>query len=130
MYPITNCKQQIDQYIIDEINTLYSLPSLADLLIESVKANKTGIYLNFEVTIANYGFKDVKNSSLYLIIDNSVYKSFDINGVDLGSKKTLTISNLRIPRKTEEITLAINTDEPELATTNNKVEMKVVRLEA
>ena len=41
MYPITNCAQELDDYIVQTINQLYSVPSRGDLLIEEIDANKS-----------------------------------------------------------------------------------------
>ncbi|MBU0466695.1 MAG: matrixin family metalloprotease [Nanoarchaeota archaeon] len=126
MFEVTNCEQQIDRYIIDEIERLYIIPSAADLIIEDVKANKTGRYLNFEAVIVNYGLKGVNKSSLDLITEGSVIKTFDTEGLDIGSKKSLKISNLKIPRKTDKVTLVIQTEEPEIDGSNNIAEISVV----
>ncbi|MFH1290768.1 MAG: matrixin family metalloprotease, partial [Nanoarchaeota archaeon] len=100
MYPVTNCDQEIDQHIINEIRDLYSVPSAADLVIESVKANKTGRYLNFEAVIANYGLKGVEESKLKVIVDGSVIEEFESEDIDIGAKKSLTVT-MGVPRKTE-----------------------------
>jgi hypothetical protein len=125
MYPITDCSQVLDEYILEEIRDLYSTPSAGDLVIESVKANKTGRYLNFEVLIANYGLRMINQSKLKVMIEGSVIKDFDTSGLDIGSRKSLTITNLRIPNDTDRVSLIIETSEKEIDKNNNLVEMRV-----
>ncbi len=126
MYPITNCNQELDQDVISEINSLYADPSYADLLIEDLQANKSGRYLNFDIVIANYGFKKAENSTLNLKVGDSVINSFNIGKLDIGSKKSLSVSNLRIPRSTQEIVFEIKSSQPELSKTNNIVKIGLV----
>jgi hypothetical protein len=126
MYPITNCEQSIDQEIIEEINFLYNQESAADLIIESVTANKSGRYLSFEASIANYGLQDVKSSTLNLIIDNKIIKTFTIGNLDIGAKRNLSVVNLKIPKNTEKITLEVETSQKEITEKNNQATIKII----
>jgi hypothetical protein len=123
MYPVTNCDQTLDQEIKDQIRTLYSIPSAADLLVESVKANKTGRYLSVDVVIANHGLKDSDDSTLLIYAENSLIKDFELEDINIGSKKTLSITNIKVPRNTETIKLAIETTEKEISRNNNEVQI-------
>src|SRR3989338_6367944 len=125
MYPITSCDQVLDDDIVEEIEKLYSVPSAGDLVIESVKANKTGRYLGFEIVIANYGLKAITESKLKVMVGNSVAKEFEMGTLDIGSKKSLTITNLRVSGDTSEISLVIETEENEIDKENNYAEIKV-----
>ena len=126
MYPITNCNQELDQEIISEINSLYAEPSYADLLIEDLQANKSGRYLNFDIIIANYGFRKAENSTLNIKVGDSVINSFNIGKLDIGSKKSLFVSNLKIPRNTREIIFEIRSSQPELSKSNNVVKIGLI----
>lgn len=126
MYPVTNCNQVLDDYIIKEIKDLYTIPSEGDLVIESVKANRTGRYLNFEAVIANYGLKKITQSTLQVVIKDSIVKEFDVGALDIGSKKSLTISNLRVPSDSNRISLVIESSDPEIDRNNNLAEIKIV----
>ncbi len=121
MYPITNCKQNIDKYITDEINRLYGEPSLPDLEIESLEANKSGRYLNFEVTIANIGLKNMKNSTLQVSTNSEIVENFDIGELDIGSKRHLSVKNLRLPKNSGNIDFIVKTTQIELDKKNNQV---------
>ena len=124
MYPVTNCGQELDNYIISEINRIYSEPSLSDLAIESVQANKSGRYLNFDATISNLGLKTMKSSVLEIIVNNELVKEFEIGEIDLGAKRHLVVTNLRLPRDSEKITLSIKTTQVEITKENNEIEIK------
>jgi len=123
MFPVTNCDQTLDQSLIDEIERLYTVPSRGDLVLESVTANKSGRYLDFEVTVSNYGLKDIKNASISLLADGSFIKKFELENIDLGARKRLGISNLRISRKVQTITIIAETSEPEISRDNNRAEI-------
>lgn len=125
MFPVTNCNQEIDQDIIDEIDMLYSVPPFADLVIESVEANKTGRYLNFEVVVGNYGLYGVKDSNLKVYVDGSLLREFDTENIDIGSRRTLTISNLKVPSNTREFSLVVEASEPEISLDNNRAKISV-----
>ncbi|MFH1801859.1 MAG: matrixin family metalloprotease [archaeon] len=127
MYPITSCDQVLDKDIVEEIRRLYSVPSAGDLVIESVVANRAGRYLDFKAVISNYGLKEIQNSTLKVIIKNSVIREFDTGGLDIGTKKSWTITDLRIPGDTPEISLVIETNEEEISESNNVAEISVVR---
>jgi hypothetical protein len=127
MYPVTSCDQVLDDYIVEEIRELYSIPSASDLVIESVVANKTGRYLNFRTVVANYGLKGVQDSTLKVIVKNSVIREFDTGMLDIGTKKSWTITDLRVPGDTEKVSFVVETDEMEITEGNNAAEITVVR---
>ncbi|MBI5804094.1 matrixin family metalloprotease [Candidatus Pacearchaeota archaeon] len=125
MYPVTDCNQKIDETIIEEINRLYSEPSLGDLIIEKAEAEKSGRYLSAEVLLANYGLKDVQKSELEFLVNGKIIKSFEMNEINVGAKKSLSITNLRIPGDTEEVLLVVKTSELEISKTNNEAIIKL-----
>ena len=125
MYPYTNCEQTLDKNIIEEINSLYEHPSLPDLIIETLTANKSGRYLNFETTIANYGLREITDFKLDLSIENKLVKSFEIAELNIGAKRHLTVQNLAISRQAEKITFTLSTSKPEISKDNNIVEIKL-----
>lgn len=123
MYPITKCNQKIDKYIVDEINRIYSEPSLPDLEIESVEANKTSRYLNFDVTIANIGLREMKNSTLQVWTNGKLIKEFEVGEIDIGAKRHLSVTYMRLPSNSGSITFVIKDSQAELNRENNKVEV-------
>jgi hypothetical protein len=119
MFPVTSCDQTFDRGIVNEINRLYGVPSAADLVVENVKANKTRRYLNFDIVVANYGLKSVADSNLRVESGGKLIREFDLGDLDLGAKKTLTITNLKVPSDAEEFSFIVETDEEEISKTNN-----------
>jgi len=126
MNPVTNCNQEVDSYIIEEINDLYSKPSLPDLIIEKTSADKIGRYLDFEIIVSNIGLKDSKNASLVVKADSSEVKEFSLGIIEIGTKRILTVENVRVPRKFDKIVFSVVSDEPEFSKDNNEVEISVV----
>ncbi len=129
MYPITKCEQKIDDYLILEINRIYGVESRPDLAVESAIANKTGRYLNFEISIINLGLDDSDSSNLEVYAEGELVKEFDLESIDIGTRKILTVQNLAVLRGADLISFKINTLETELSKENNFVELKLIRVE-
>ena len=129
MYPLTKCDQEMSNSIINEINRIYKTDSLTDLAIEKVSANKTSVYLNFDISIANLGLKDSDSSKLIVYAGKEIIKDYELEEIDIGTRKVLTVVNLRIPRDTGSISFEVTSSEKELDLTNNNVEMKLVKVE-
>ncbi len=124
MYPVTECKQEIDQIIIDEINQLYSQNNYPDLNILEAQANKSGPYLSFSVTISNEGLEDAQNVSLLISANNKEIKAFNLDKIDIGVKKFFMVKNLRIPRDSKFLSIEVNSSSSiELSDENNKVQL-------
>ena len=127
LYPITNCKQEIDDYIIDEINSLYSIKSLPDLSIEKAEASKIGRYLNFEIIVFNVGFKDAEKSKLRVFAEDTEIREFDLEELNVGAKRILTVENLRLPlRKIDSVKFSVEFEPEELSKSNNILIMNLV----
>ncbi len=126
MYSITNCNQKIDDYIIEEINRLYSVPSLPDLVIEKVSAEKIGRYLDFQLTVANYGLDDSGNSTLIVSADGEEAGRFAIGGIEIGTRRVVTVENVRVPRKFNQVVFEAELDEVEISKENNKANVNVL----
>lgn len=119
MFPVTNCKQTLDEEIISEINSLYGTPEFSDLVVEKVSASKTGAYLDFEVVVSNYGLKDSLDSKLELIVSGKTVKEFSLDIVEIGTKKILSVQNVKISRSAESVRFLVNSEEDELSKENN-----------
>src|SRR3989344_331819 len=123
MYPITGCDQEIDIYIINEIDRLYRADSLPDLVIEKGAANKTGRYLSFDITIANFGLKDSTDSDLSIYAGGELVKDFNLGEINIGTRKVLSVENLRVPRDSGDILFQVRTEDRELDDSNNEVKI-------
>ncbi len=129
MYPVTECGQILDGYIIDKINELYSVDSAPDLVIEKIKATKTGRYLGFEIAIGNFGLQNSLNSSLIVYSDETEVKTFYLENIDIGTRKILKVDNLRGPLTTDRLIFEVKSNENELDKDNNIARMKLVNVE-
>lgn len=127
MFPITNCDQELDPFILNQINTLYVADPLPDVAIERVDAKALGRYLNFEISVANYGLINAENVTLSLFSGSNIIKTFPLEEIGFGQKKTLSASNVRIPRGVENLifSIALDQGEQELAFDNNRVTLRL-----
>ena len=125
MYPVTECVQEIDDYIVEEIDKLYRADSLPDLLISKLEANKTGRYLNFEIIVGNYGFKESNGAALVVSAGGENIKEIDLGKVPIGTRKMLSVQNLRLPRDSQIILFKVETSEKELSKENNAAELNL-----
>lgn len=126
LYNVTSCDQTIDPYIVEEINSLYSVESRPDLYIGSVTASKIGSYIDFEVVVVNGGLKDSANSTLEIKVEDDVVKQFTLNEISIGTQKILSVENLKVPRRTKEVEFIIASSEREIKSVNNKATIKVL----
>lgn len=129
LYPITSCDEQLDQYIIDEINKLYITESLPDLAIVRASASKSGRYLSFDVNITNQGLKDASYVILSLYANNEKIKEFELGNISIGIRKSINVENSKIPLNTDTIQIVVDIvdDAKEISLDNNKVELSIVQ---
>ncbi len=123
MNPVTGCMQEIDSYIIEEINRIYKTNSLPDLIIDSVSANKTGRYLNFEINVSNQGLADAENAELEVYNSDGKAANFTLGKIEMGMKKMLSVQNIKLSGSSEQIIIVVNLDEMELDKQNNRAEL-------
>jgi len=112
MFPVTNCNQKIDSYILDEINRLYGVNSLPDLKIDSVSADRHGKYLDFNISISNVGISDSKGSSLKVSLNDNLVEEYELGEIKVGVKKTLSVGNLRLSRGSGDIKFLVDGKNP------------------
>ncbi len=125
MYSVTECEQEVDNYIIDEINRIYRTESASDLAVEKVDAVKSGRYLSFEIVIGNFGLQNSKYSKL-VISNDEVVKEFDLGEIEIGTRKILNVENLRISRNSKSLIFNVKTNEKELDKKNNIAEVRIM----
>jgi hypothetical protein len=119
LYPITDCKQQIDQDIIEDINRLYSVPSLPDLVIDEVSAERTGKYIGFKINISNKGLIDSNDAILYVYSSDKEIYNYLLSDMGMGKRKVLTITNLFSISASDMLRFEIKTPENEISKDNN-----------
>jgi hypothetical protein len=126
MYPVASCEQDLSVEIINEMKRLYSIESLPDMRFTNITATKQGNYLNFEVRINNQGLKvsNQNNLIIYTYPSNKQIETFDLGTLDYGAGKSLTVTNLKLPLRTNSIKFEIQAGK-ELDYDNNVVEMSL-----
>ena len=126
MYNISSCNQEISQDMIDLINNLYASPSYADLSIENASAVMRGKYLDSNLTIINNGLEDSKNSSLKIYADEKLIKEIDIDGLEIGYGRKITLQNIFVFQiSTSKLKFLIDYDETELNKENNEITLNI-----
>lgn len=129
LYPTLDCDQQLDDYLVAEINRLYREPSYPDLTIRSLEGNTSGRYVSFEIQVSNDGLRDAENVSLRVYADEKLIKEFSLDAVPIAARKILTVTNLNVGRGVKTIDFRI--DEPnriqELKEENNNQRLTITR---
>ena len=120
MYPVTSCDQQLDDYIVEDINRLYRIESKSDLLIENASASKIGRYIDFRITIINSGFQDVANATLILRSGGDKIGEFNLGEIDIGTRRVLTAENVRASRTVDSLEFTVVSNSEESSLENNK----------
>lgn len=125
LYPELDCQQKIDNYIIEDLNHLYSISGKPDLKISSVNAGKEGRYLSFDIEIINRGLVDISNTGLRVYSEGDFVKEFPLENIGIGVKKTLHVENLKITRFDERISFILDEEDliSEIFEDNNQVEL-------
>lgn len=125
LYPTLDCKQETDQYIIDELNSLYQAESAPDFVIQGVSGNLAGKYLSFEIEVLNQGLKDADGVILAVYGDGDFIQNFVLGSISVGTKKILAVENARATRTTKTITFIVDQNNiiREIDENNNKKEL-------
>ena len=126
MYNISRCDQRITDDMIETINQLYSIEPLPDARISELISIKKGIYIDFNITVLNEGLNTMPNISLTLESEGEEIKKFYLNEIEIGSGRTLFVTNLKLPsRKISTIKFIIDKENSikELSEDNNMAKM-------
>ncbi len=120
MYPVTNCGQVFDESLIGAINELYSTPEGPDLALLEVRASKSGRYLSFQALVMNQGLEDAHNVHFSVIADGELAKTFSLQTISIGTRKSLEVENVPIARNAAELVFLISS-EKDTSMLNNQV---------
>ncbi len=128
LYPTLECSQQIDSEIIESINLIYQPESLPDLFFYISTATKSGRYLNFNIEVLNQGLRESAPTEISVYSEDKFVEKFDIGAVGIGSRKILTVENLRLPGDTDKITFIVDEENnvDELYDNNNQAVLRLV----
>jgi hypothetical protein len=125
MYNITSCNQVISDDIISLINELYSIPSYPDLIFENVSAIKHGTFIDINFTIMNYGLKDSEEFKIKIYSGDSLLKETNIDIVEIGRGRTISIQNIFAIKPINEIDVVIDSTFEEISKENNKIKLEI-----
>ena len=128
MYNVSRCDQRITPDMTETINQLYSIEPLPDARISELIATKKGRYLDFNITVLNDGLTSISNMSLTLESENKEIKQFYLNEINIGSGRTLFVTNLKLDSiKTNTVNFIIDKENSveELSEDNNMAKMTV-----
>lgn len=126
LYPYFSCDQELNQNIIDSINSLYSIEPKAELFFQNITSTKSGRYLNFEATVENQGLIPAQDIKLIIIENNKEVKTFDMKELKMGSYQKLEVENLRLnSRSSEKVEFKITSSTNEFDLENNKIQLTI-----
>lgn len=117
MFPVTDCKQTLDDAISKELTRLYSFPPYGDLVLRDANVTLAKGYMSFVVTVANQGLGDITNVTLVVEGDNK--REFSIGEIGIGKRKIFSVDNIRVS-EISSVTFTVFTAEPELSLRNNR----------
>ena len=126
LYPITECNQIIDLYILDKIESLYSLDSVPDLIVDEFRVAGSGRYINLKISVLNGGFMDSGESVLKIYADDKEIKEINSKGIEIGTRRIFDVENLRLPLgNLNKISVVVFYENRELGKQNNMAEIKL-----
>jgi subtilase family serine protease len=126
MYSVSDCDQTVGQDMIQAINTLYSVPSLPDLVFENVSARMSGRLLNINLTVLNAGLSYAGNSTVTIYADGSVVREVNLGSLSAGYGRIVIMKNIFISQiSVKELELVINDNFYEISKDNNKIKLEI-----
>ncbi len=129
MYPVSKCKQEIGDDMIELINELYLIPQQPDLIIENATAIINGKYLDAQISVRNQGLIISPESKLVISIGDDRIKELKLERIDVGYGRVITLTNLFVFKLSiNEIKFEIENELIELDKENNIVVLEANKL--
>lgn len=139
LYPTLNCEQKLDNYLVDELNSLYLNHGYADLKISGVWATKSGRYLDFEVNVTNQGLKSAGKSNVKVYGDGEImkfedpetkiiYDYLDLGEIEVGTTKIMNVLNGKLSsRGVKQIAFVVDEENKikEIFENNNQIKLEI-----
>lgn len=127
LYPTLDCDQTLDDYLVEDINSIYSVKSAPDLEIGAVNVTKSGRYISFDIEITNRGLQPAQQVILEIYTDNSLLRTFDLEQIEIGTKKILNVENVRASSSVSRIAFEVRqkNNGDEIYDDNNRVELEL-----
>lgn len=124
MYPYVDCKQKIDEEMIETLKQLYSSPVLAEIHFTNASVVKYGNYINISIEIKNSGLINSNQVILEVYGDNTKLDKFELGTMGFGEGKSFTVSNLKLQNKnTKEILFRLEVNQEEYNKENNNLSL-------
>lgn len=122
MYPYVNCKQRIDQELINKIKILYSVIPLADVYFEKASIVKNKRYLDINIQVNNKGLIEAENVTLRIYAEGNKIGSFNLKDIGAGVGKEFWATNVLLPSlRIKNVTLVLVSDTREFDEKNNVI---------
>ena len=125
MFPISDCRQTIGEDTIEYINKIYSIPGYPDLVFEDVKASFSGRYFDTQMQIMNQGLSSSGETEIIIYGDGKVVKKFSLDEMDYGYGRVITLSNIWVLNKFDNVKFVINSTFEEIDKNNNEAVMVI-----
>jgi hypothetical protein len=127
LYPYFACDQELGDEFVDDLIRLYSIEPKAEIYYKNVSADKSGVYLNFNISLVNEGLIEAKAVSLIVEGDGKEQEEFELKDVDVGTITTFSIENFRLSsRNIDEIEFRLVTETEEYSLENNVAKLRLV----
>ncbi len=120
MYNTSKCSQEIGKEIPELINSLYSIPSEPDLVLENITPETHQRYLDINLSVKNSGLQDSEKSIVKIYADSEVIKSIDVKPLEIGTGIKFMLKNIPI-KKFNELRVIIDYEFNELNKKNNEI---------
>lgn len=122
MYETSKCEQKIGEDIPRIIEGIYEQPAKPDIVLEDVKTNTHGRYIDFNASIRNQGLSDSEEFSLGVYKDDELLKENEVDGLRIGFGTKILSKNINFGMGDfKELRFEIETDYKELSKENNKI---------
>ena len=125
MYNITDCSQTIGDDVVSLLNKLYSVQSYPDLAFGNVSAVMNGMFLDINMSVMNEGLQNSKESVILIYSNENLLKEINLEPLDIGKGKLISIQNIFVLEKTDLIELTINSSYEEISKENNKIKLEI-----
>jgi hypothetical protein len=125
MYNVTNCNQILSEDILLKINSLYSTPSLPDLILTNISASEKGTFLDINFTVMNYGLVDSEDFFIKIYSGDKIVKEINIDKLKFGQGRIFSLQNILTKTFGKNPVILIDSSFDEINKENNKIELKV-----
>jgi len=126
LYPYLSCEQEMDNEFVEDLVRLYSIEALPEIYFKAVSAEKRGIYLDFNISLANEGLLDSTDIDLEIWSGSKKQGSFELGALVVGGVSNFSVENFKLSsRNLNEIEFKIVESGEEYDLENNIIRLKL-----